>query len=68
MAKTRKKSPQDLRRFSLICESKRPFKTEQLALKAADFGMLQDMSISLGVYQCSVCNQWHLTTSGTFKN
>ena len=68
MAKTRKKLSKDLRRFSFICESKRPFKTEQLALAAADFGMLQDMNISLDVYRCSVCNQWHLTTSDTLKN
>jgi len=49
-------------RFNPVCEGKRFFKTEQLALEAADVGMLENMSITLGVYQCPNCFQWHLTS------
>lgn len=49
-------------RFDPICEGKRFFKTEEEALEAADTGMLDDMSVSLGVYRCVTCRQWHLTS------
>ncbi|MFZ1250111.1 MAG: hypothetical protein WAR37_01550 [Candidatus Microsaccharimonas sp.] len=48
--------------FNLACESKRIFKTETEALEAADIGMLENMSVILGVYQCPICNNWHLTS------
>lgn len=49
-------------RFDPICEGKRFFKTEEEALEAADVGMLENMSVTLGVYQCATCMQWHLTS------
>ena len=49
-------------RFDLTCEGKRFFKTEQEALEAADVGMLENMSVTLGVYQCPTCHYWHLTS------
>lgn len=48
-------------RFDLTCEGKRFFKTEAEALEAADIRMLENMSISIGVYQCPTCRHWHLT-------
>jgi len=61
MAKRKQTSDRHSHKFLLICESKRPFKTEELALEAADFGMLDHMTLDLGVYQCDICNNWHLT-------
>jgi len=56
MPKRKQKTDRNSHKFLLICESKRPFKTEELALEAADFGMLDHMTLELGVYQCDVCN------------
>ncbi len=44
------------------CEGKRFFKTEAEALEAADIGMLDNMSVTLGVYHCATCRNWHLTS------
>ena len=49
-------------RFDMICENKRFFKTEQEALDAADFRMLEYMSVQIGVYHCTNCRNWHLTS------
>jgi hypothetical protein len=48
--------------FQLPCRQKQMFATEALALTAADFHMLENMSIELDVYRCEVCLFWHLTT------
>jgi len=47
--------------LTTTCQSKQPFRTEREALESAEFGMLQDMTIDLGVYRCTICNQWHKT-------
>lgn len=49
-------------RFDLTCEGKRFFKTEAEALEAADIRMLENMSVTIGVYQCPTCSYWHLTS------
>lgn len=49
-------------RFDLACEAKRFFKTEEEALEAADIRMLENMSVTIGIYQCNICNYWHLTS------
>jgi hypothetical protein len=43
------------------CDRKRHFKTEQEALEAAELRMLDTMTLSIGIYKCSVCHHWHLT-------
>jgi hypothetical protein len=49
-------------RFDLTCEGKRFFKSEKEALEAADFRMLENMSVTIGIYQCATCRYWHLTS------
>ncbi len=53
----------DLRSYSpeLVCEAKRAFPTEKQAREAADYQMLQYMTLSLAVYKCPTCGYWHLT-------
>lgn len=48
--------------FKLACEGKRFFKTESEAIDAADFRMLENMNVTIGIYQCHVCHYWHLTS------
>ena len=47
--------------FHFSCQNKRRYKTENEALKAAEFQMLQDMNLELSVYKCNDCSFWHLT-------
>lgn len=49
-------------RFDTTCENKRFFKTEKEAIEAADFRMLEQMSVQIGIYQCPRCRNWHLTS------
>lgn len=49
-------------RFDLTCAGKRFFKTEDEALEAADIRMLENMSVTVGIYQCPTCMLWHLTS------
>lgn len=49
-------------RFDLTCEGKRFFETEEKALEAADIRMLENMSVTIGVYRCPTCLNWHLTS------
>lgn len=58
----KKVSKNKIYRFDLTCEGKRFFATEKEALEAADVGMLENMSVSLGVYHCPTCRNWHLTS------
>lgn len=53
-----------LYRSDTTCEGKRFFKTEAEALEAADFRMLENMSVTIGIYQCATCRNWHLTSIG----
>ncbi len=41
--------------------TKRQFKTANDAEEAAEFQMLENMSLELAVYQCDSCRYWHLT-------
>jgi len=43
------------------CQSKKQYPNEKTATDAADLKMLMNMSLEIGVYQCSQCNKWHLT-------
>ena len=63
--RSKKVSKAKIYRFNPICEGKRFFKTEHEALAAADVGMLDNMSVTLGVYQCATCGHWHLTSIKT---
>lgn len=48
--------------FDFTCEGKRFFKSEAEALEAADFRMLENMNVTIGIYQCATCRYWHLTS------
>jgi len=41
--------------------TKKKYKNEKEAQDAADFQMLENMSLELSVYKCDVCKYWHLT-------
>ena len=51
--------------FNEICADKRFFPNKDAALKAAEIGMSNNMSLSLDVYLCETCHQWHLTSVKT---
>lgn len=52
---------------NLFC-TKRRYRNEKDAGDAAEFQMLQDMSLELSVYKCDLCKYWHLTRSITNKS
>ncbi len=60
--RTKKAASAKVYRFDLTCDGKRFFKTEEEALEAADFRMLENMNADIGVYQCPTCMLWHLTS------
>lgn len=60
--RTKKGSEVKIYHLDPICEGKRFFETEEAALEAADVGMLENMSVTLGVYRCATCGHWHLTS------
>lgn len=43
--------------------TKRNFKNQHDAQKAAEFHMLENMQLELSVYQCDMCQYWHLTST-----
>lgn len=45
------------------CLNKVYHKTKEEALQHADY-ILETEGIKLGVYKCSICNGWHLTSKG----
>jgi len=50
------------------CQSKKQYPNEKMATDAADLKMLMDMSLEIGVYQCTTCSKWHLTQLNKPKN
>ncbi|MEI6850722.1 MAG: hypothetical protein WCK26_02020 [Candidatus Saccharibacteria bacterium] len=44
----------------LFCD-KRRYKNETDAQNAAEFQMLEKMTLELSVYKCNLCRYWHLT-------
>ena len=43
------------------CQTKRQFKNEPDATKAAELQMLMHLDLELSVYLCDQCKYWHLT-------
>jgi len=66
--RSKKVAESKLYRFDPTCSGKRFFATEAEALEAADVGMLENMTVTLGVYQCATCRQWHLTSMSSQKH
>lgn len=44
-----------------VCHSKRRYLNKLEAERAAELKNLEDTSLDLTVYQCTVCKKWHLT-------
>lgn len=61
MPKRRRKTDQNTYKYRDNCESKTRYESQAKALEAADFRMLENMSVALTVYKCDICNGWHLT-------
>jgi len=47
------------------CAVKQRFPTEKQAVEAASTQMLTDFHLELSVYQCGICQGWHLTNRQT---
>lgn len=47
--------------FRNSCDVKRRFTSEKAAQEAAEFRMLEHMTLDLEVYHCMECHGWHLT-------
>lgn len=43
-----------------VC-TKRRYRNEKQAQKAAELQMLENMNINLSIYKCDLCGYWHLT-------
>jgi len=43
--------------------NKQRYQNSKLAQKAAEYQMLENMTIELSVYKCDLCGYWHLTRS-----
>jgi len=65
MPKKRRKAEINTYKYRSGCETKTRYDSEAKALEAADFRMLENISVTLTVYQCDVCQGWHLTRGGT---
>ncbi len=61
MKKRRLQKPEFRLQALPACDHKRHFKTEAEALEAADLRMLDNMTLTIGIYACPICSHWHLT-------
>jgi len=57
----RNKSIKHVQSPIVSCSPKRQFDKEKIAKEAAEYQMLIKPSLELSVYQCNICNKWHLT-------
>ena len=62
MAKSRRPHTHKEYAFHLPCEGKNQYKTEAEAQDAAEFHMLEDMTVELAIYKCTICGYWHMTS------
>lgn len=49
-------------RFDLPCEDKKVYSTEKEAIEASEARMAEHLGLELAIYQCNVCQSWHLTS------
>ena len=53
---------------SLFQCTKKKYKSENEAKDAAQFQMLENISLELSVYECDICKYWHLTRNVNTAN